>query len=126
MYTNKRTVTLDGVVYIDLLYMVLYPYNDGPMVFGIGVEIGDLEHVRILVNAGTERIDRVYLRTQWRILEKHRRMSRRRGSVQVYSARGTHANYQPRYAMEDTLVLKDVTSDEGVAGNRPSSYKHRY
>jgi hypothetical protein len=62
MYTNKRAVVLDGVVYIDLLYMVLYPYNDGPMVFGIGIgdHVGDLEHVRILVNAGTKRIDRVY------------------------------------------------------------------
>jgi hypothetical protein len=119
MYTNQRTVVLDDVTYIDLLYMVLYPFNKGPTVLGkrVGDHAGDLEHVRILVNARTERIERVYFGGHsggyWKQLRECAVVG---GSVQVYSAVGTHANYH-RAGTQWRVppVLKDVTSDRGVA-----------
>jgi hypothetical protein len=63
--------------------------------------MGDLEHVRILVNAGTERIDRVYFGGHsggyWKNIDECHVVD---GSVQVYSAR--YSCQLARYAMEDT------------------------
>lgn len=118
MYTNKRTVVVEGIQYIDLLYMVVYPYNEGPYVFGVqvGNHVGDLEHVRILVDPQTERIARVYFGGHsggyWKDFDKCHVVE---GSVQVYSALGTHANYhKPGNQWRIPLILKDVTSADGI------------
>jgi hypothetical protein len=87
------------------------------MVFGIriGDHVGDLEHVRILVNAGTERIDRVYFGGHsggyWKtstnvVVEDRSRFTRREVLMPTITAPVRNGGY-PRF--------KDVTSDEGVA-----------
>jgi hypothetical protein len=125
MYTNKRTVTLDESctsIYCTwcCTLTTMAPWCSD-------------QDWRSCGRPGTrpysgERRYRTYRpclfrRTQWRLLEKHRRMSRRRwigpgllGEVLMPTIQVRNGGY---------LVLKDVTSD-GVAWNRPSSYKHRY
>jgi hypothetical protein len=60
MYENKRTVVLDesctSIYCTWCCTLTMAPWCSG----SVGDHVGDLEHVRILVNAGTERIDRVY------------------------------------------------------------------
>lgn len=62
MYTHMRTVTVNGTEYIDLLYMVMYPFNFGPKIImkRFGDHTADLEHVRILMDPVSLCIECVY------------------------------------------------------------------
>jgi hypothetical protein len=65
-------------------------------------DVGDLEHVRILVNAGTERIDRVYFGGHsggyWKNIDE----CHVGGGPGLLGERYSCQLSQPRYAMEDT------------------------
>jgi hypothetical protein len=110
---NKRTVVLD-----ESCTSIYCTWCCTPQRWPHGVRdrgwdhVGDLEHVRILVNAGTERIDRVYFGGHsggyWKNIDECHVVD---GSVQVYSARASTITAPVRNG--GSLVLKDVTSDEG-------------
>jgi hypothetical protein len=121
LYSHMRTVTVNGVEYIDLLYMVLYPFNFGPKILNVGRRYGDhvadLEHVRILVQPDTMLIECVYFGAHSGGTWKHRDECMIDGeTLNVYVACGTHANY----GLHGTKwrvppVLKDVASRDGYA-----------
>jgi hypothetical protein len=118
VYTNARSITVDSKPHWDLLYMLVYPYNFGPRIFGrsFGDHLADLEHVRVLVDQETNAVSKVYFGAhsggQW---VQARDCEIRGDSVHVYVALGTHATY-PRRGTQWRIppVLKDVTCDRGV------------
>jgi hypothetical protein len=119
LYTNARTIMLDGTEYFDLLYMVLYPYNFGPKLLGVGRRLGDhtadLEHVRILVDPVSDRMDRVYFGAHsggvWKRIDE---CAVTGDTLDVFVAEGTHANYHsPGTQWRVPPVLRDVTSRTG-------------
>lgn len=119
LYTNGRAIVLDGAEYIDLLYMVLYPFNFGPKILGMGKRLGDhtadLEHVRILVDPVSDRIDHVYFGAHsggaWKRIDECSVVG---DTLDVFVAKGTHANYHsPGTQWRVLPVLWDLTSRTG-------------